>query len=183
MLGKLLLFAALAALGAVLVEWRLMDREEIVSTPAVARPGYYLRQVDMMEFATDGQPRIGVQAASATEEPASGQVTLSQVTVDFHARGNHDWRLTAAEARVPRSGSVVEFAGDVRVRGEPADTGESAELRTAHLTLDTDREFARTSDPVTLAFGRHEMRALGLKADLKAGSLRLESDVNGLLIP
>ena len=69
------------------------------------------------------------------------------------------------------------------MRGQPADTGVLAELRTARLTLDTDAERASTRDPVTLAFGRHEMRANGLQADLKAGTLRLESDVNGHFNP
>ncbi len=183
MMGRLLLFGALVALVATLVEWRLLDRDEAVPAPEVARPGYYLKEIDMAEFATDGQPRIGVRAATAIEEPTSGQVRLTGVIVDFHALEGHAWQLTAAEARIPRSGGIVEFEGDVRMRDRPTDSREPAELRTARLTLDTDREYARTRDPVTLAFGRHEMRALGLRADLKAGNLRLESDVNGLFTP
>ena len=40
MMGRLLLFGALAALAAVLVEWRLLDRDEVAPPPAAARPGY-----------------------------------------------------------------------------------------------------------------------------------------------
>ena len=183
MLGRLLLFGALVALVAVLVEWRLLDRAAVTPPPAAARPGYYLNEIDMTEFAADGQPRIGVQATTAVEEPSDGQVMLREVAVDYHALEGQNWRLTAAEARIPRGGHVVEFEGDVRMRGRPADTLVLAELRTARLTLDTDAERASTRDPVTLAFGRHEMRAHGLQVDLKAGRLRLESDVNGLFNP
>jgi LPS export ABC transporter protein LptC len=183
MMGRLLLFGALVALVAVLVEWRLLDRDEVTPEPASARPGYYLKVIDMAEFAADGRQRIGVQAATAVEEPTNGQVTLREVAVDYHVLEGQNWRLTAAEAHIPRGGHVVEFEGDVRMRGRPADAYVPAELRTARLTLDTDTERASTRDAVTLAFGRHEMRAHGLQVDLKAGSLRLESDVNGLFNP
>ena len=50
------------------------------------------------------------------------------------------------------------------------------------MMLDTVAEIAETQSPVELAFGAHRMHALGMRADLKAGKLRLESNVNGLLV-
>jgi lipopolysaccharide export system protein LptC len=44
-------------------------------------------------------------------------------------------------------------------------------------------EVADTRSPVELAFGPHRIRALGMRADLKSGSVRLESDVNGRFTP
>jgi lipopolysaccharide export system protein LptC len=44
-------------------------------------------------------------------------------------------------------------------------------------------EVADTRAPVELAFGAHRVRALGMRADLKSGTLRLESDVNGRFTP
>jgi LPS export ABC transporter protein LptC len=103
--------------------------------------------------------------------------------VDYHVLAGQGWQLTAARARVPRGGRIVDFEGDVRMSGKPAGANDRAELRTARLTLDTEREHAQTRDPVTLSFGRHQMHARGLQADLKASSLRLESDVHGLFTP
>ena len=40
-----------------------------------------------------------------------------------------------------------------------------------------------TRAPVELTLGAHRVRALGMRADLKAGTLRLESDVNGRFTP
>jgi lipopolysaccharide export system protein LptC len=51
------------------------------------------------------------------------------------------------------------------------------------MSLDTVGEVAETKAPVELAFGTHRMRALGMRADLRSGSLRLESDVNGKFTP
>ncbi len=183
MTARLLLLAALIALFAVLVQWRLLDREAPPPTAAAERPGYYLTGVVLEEFGADGRLRIGLKSVSANEDPASGMVRLAEVAVDYHAPTGQRWHLTATEARVPQAGQVVEFEGNVRLTGAPEGQLETAELRTARMTLDTVAERAESKSPVELAFGRHLMQARGMRADLKAGSLRLESEVNGVFTP
>lgn len=183
MITRLLLLAALAALIAVLVQWRPLDRTPPPPQTSATRLGYWLTGVDLEDYGTDGRLRIGLQSVSATEDPESGAVRLADVAVDYHAPTGQSWTLTADEARVPPAGRVVEFAGDVRLTGAPGDQAETAELRTATMTLDTESERAQTKSPVQLAFGRHLMRARGMRADLKSGKLQLESDVNGVFVP
>jgi LPS export ABC transporter protein LptC len=120
---------------------------------------------------------------SANEDVGSGTIRLSDVAVDYHAPGSQPWYLTAAEAQVPTGGRVVEFAGNVRLRGTPAGDSEIAELRTERMSLDTVAERAETDHPVELAFGRHLMQARGMRADLKASSLSLQAEVHGVFTP
>lgn len=183
MTTRLLLLAALAALIAVLVQWRLLDREPAPAAEEVLRPGYFLTGVVLEEFGTDGKLRIGLQSESANEDPSNGIVRLADVAVDYHAPNGRRWHLTSSEARVPPGGRVIEFEGNVQLNGTPgAGTGQ-AELRTARLQLDTDAETAHTKSAVELSFGTHRMHATGMRADLKKGSLHLESGVNGLFTP
>lgn len=183
MTGRIILFAALIALIAVLVEWRLLEREEAVVATEAARPGYYLEGIELEDFGADGKLRLGVQAATATEDPVSGIVTMREVAVDYLAQEGRSWHLTSVEARVPRGAQAVDFLGDVRMTGRPGDSPVLAELTTERLILDTASDHAETKEPVTLAFGRHVMHARGLQVDLKAGSLQLESEVHGLFTP
>ncbi|MDH4260066.1 MAG: LPS export ABC transporter periplasmic protein LptC [Gammaproteobacteria bacterium] len=183
MSGRLLLLVALLALIAALFEWRLLDREVTAPVTDAVRPGYYLKGIVMDEFGADGNPRLALQAATANEEPLSGAVTVREVIVDYQALEGQGWRLTSSEALVPRGAEAVEFAGDVRMSGRVGDQPGLGEMRTARLTLDTAGEHAETRDTVTLAFGRHLMHARGLQVDLKAGRLKLESEVHGLFTP
>jgi len=180
---RLLLLTALAALIAVLVQWRLLDREPAAAPEEVLRPGYFLTGVVLEEFGNDGRLRIGLESKSANEDSASGSVRLAEVAVDYHTPTGRRWHLTSAQARVPPGGRVIEFEGDVRLNGAPGDGAQAAELRTERLQLDTDSETAQTQSAVELAFGAHRMQARGMRADLKKGTLRLESDVNGLFTP
>jgi len=181
-IARILLLAGLLALVAALVQWRVVGREPAKEDSNVTRPGYFLTGVDLEEFGTDGKLRIGLQSISANEDPASGVVRLSDVAVDYHAPTGRLWHLTSAEARVPPGGRVVEFEGDVRLTGQPAEAPQAAELYAARLALDTVGETAETRSSVELVFGTHRMRALGMRADLRMGIVHLESDVNGRFV-
>lgn len=183
MTGRLILLAALLALIAVLVEWRLLGRDVAAPATEAARPGYYLKGIGLEDFGADGNLQLGLQAATAMEDPVSGVVTLREVVVDYHALAGRTWHLTSAEARVPHGADAVDFRGDVRMSGRVGDLPGLGELRTARLILDTAREHAETLEPVTLAFGRHIMHARGMQVDLKAGNLQLKSEVHGLFTP
>jgi LPS export ABC transporter protein LptC len=182
-IARLLVFAGLVAFIAALVQWRVVDREPAAAAEDAKRPGYFLTGVDLQEFGTDGKLRIGLQSISATEDPASGVVRLSDVAVDYHAPTGRLWHLTANEARVPQGGSTVEFEGDVRLAGQPGDDPGAAELHTARLALDTVTEVASTRAPVDITFGVHRLRGLGMRADLKSGNMSLDSEVNGHFTP
>ena len=182
MTARILLLAGVLALVAALVQWRVVGRETPKEEADAARPGYYLTGVDLEEFGADGKVRIGLQSISANEDPASGVVRLADVAVDYHAPTGRLWHLTSNEASVPPGGRVVEFEGDVRLTGQPGAAAQSALLYTSRLALDTVGETADTRSSVELAFGTHRIRALGMRADLKAGTLHLESDVNGRFV-
>jgi lipopolysaccharide export system protein LptC len=182
-IARLLLIAGFAALIAALVQWRVVDRETPVGEEDSGRPGYYLTGVDLEEFGADGGLRIGLQSITANEDPATGVVRLSDVAVDYHTPNGRVWKLTSEEARVPPGGRTVEFEGEVRLAGQPGADPRAAELHTPRMSLDTVSEIAETRSPVELAFGTHRIRAQGMRADLKGGTLRLESDVNGTFAP
>jgi len=182
-IARVLLVAAFLALVAALVQWRIVGREPPSEEPDVMRPGYFLTGVDLEEFGVDGRLRIGLQSISANEEPSTGVVRLSEVVVDYHAPTGRLWHLTSESARVPPGGRTVDFEGDVRLAGQPGEDPRSAQLFSERLSLDTVGEVADTKSPVELVFGNHRMHALGMRADLKAGTLLLESNVSGRFAP
>jgi len=182
-IARVLLVAAFLALVAALVQWRIVGREPSSEEPDVMRPGYFLTGVDLEEFGVDGRLRIGLQSISANEEPSTGVVRLSEVVVDYHAPTGRLWHLTSESARVPPGGRTVDFEGDVRLAGQPGEDPRSAQLFSERLSLDTVGEVADTKSPVELVFGNHRMHALGMRADLKAGTLLLESNVSGRFAP
>ena len=184
MKGRLLLLLALVALG--FVVFRLTGDDSGLAgdtTRTAQQTGYYLRDATVTEYGVDGKVRLEVAIRSATEDPARKVVDLETVAVNYFPDGDRSWRLTAQRGQMAEGSRVVELEGDVTMTGARRSLPDPAVLHTERLTLDTSAQLARTDEPVTLGFGPYALAARGLRADLKAETLRLESDVNGHFNP
>jgi LPS export ABC transporter protein LptC len=71
----------------------------------------------------------------------------------------------------------------VRVTGPAQDGAEPLSMTTDSLRVNTPTEFIETDSAVVFRWSGYELKALGMRADLKTGKLSLESDVNGHFLP
>jgi lipopolysaccharide export system protein LptC len=182
--GRLLLLLALMLLAAVALK---LTRTDQALTGDAAGPaeqtGYYLRDATVTEYGLDGKTRIQVAVRSATEDPVRKIVNLDDVAVDYFPEADQRWHLTALRGQMPEDSRIVELEGDVTMTGARNSLPNAAVVRTERLTLDTSAQRASTDQPVTLSFGPYALAARGLRADLKAQTLQLESQVNGRFNP
>jgi LPS export ABC transporter protein LptC len=156
-------------------------------------PGYAARDAEVIETGYDGRERYRLKAAVIRQQTESGVIDLEQLEMNYHRNtlpaageapaaaknAGEVWHLTSDRGRVREEGNDVELSGNVRVTGPPQGGVEPLSLITETLRINTPTEFIETDDPVKLRWSGHELDAVGMRADLKAGTLRLESDVNG----
>ena len=184
MTSRLLLLLALVALLFVLLRLT-RDDDALSGRPAgpVTQTGYYLRDSTITEFGADGKVRLRLAVHAATEDPTRQVVDLDTVALDYFSLPEQRWRLTAERGHITTGSETVELEGHVIMTGERQTLPEPAVVRTERMTLDTRTQLASTDAPVTLGLGVYSLAATGLRADLKAETLQLESDVNGRFNP
>jgi LPS export ABC transporter protein LptC len=161
-------------------------------------PGYAARDAEVIETGYDGRERYRLKAGVIRQQIESGVIDLEHLEMDYHAgaqSGARDampstghapvevWHLTSEHGQVRADGDDVQLNGNVRVTGPAPGSGEPLSLQTESMRINTPTEFIETSAPVKLRWSGHEINARGMQADLKAGKLRLESDVNGHFFP
>jgi LPS export ABC transporter protein LptC len=182
--GRVFLLLALMLLAAVALK---LTRTDPTLTGTVAGPaeqtGYYLRDATVTEYGVDGKIRTEVAVRSAIEDPVNKIVNLDTVAVDYFPAADQRWHLTALRGQMAEDSRIVELEGDVKMTGARDSLPDPAIVRTERLTLDTAAQLARTDEPVTLGFGPYALAARGMRADLKAETLQLESEVNGRFNP
>jgi LPS export ABC transporter protein LptC len=157
-------------------------------------PGYAARDAEVIETGYDGRERYRLKARVIRQQIESGVIDLEHLEMDYHsgaqsgARGAvgstadapiEVWHLTSDHGQVRADGDDVQLNGNVQVTGPAPGSGEPLSLRTDSMRINTPTEFIETSAPVKVRWSGHELDARGMQADLKAGTLRLESDVNG----
>jgi LPS export ABC transporter protein LptC len=156
-------------------------------------PGYAARDAEVIETGFDGRERYRLKAAVIRQQTESGVIDLERLEMNYHRNtqatagdapmisgiAGEVWHLTSDHGQVREEGNDVELNGNVRVTGPPQGDVEPLSLTTETLRINTPTEFIETDAAVKLRWSGHEIDAVGMRADLKAGTLSLESDVNG----
>lgn len=161
-------------------------------------PGYAARDAEVIETGYDGRERYRLNAKVIRQQIDSSVIDVEELRMDYHpgaqsrvpgeaatnaSERNEVWHLRSDSGQVRANGDDVELTGNVEVTGAAPDSGEPISLRTERMRINTPTEFIQTDERVTLLWSGHELVANGMKADLKAGTLRLESDVHGEFSP
>jgi LPS export ABC transporter protein LptC len=201
-LRVLVFVAVVAAIGVSLFIGHHGDDNgtEVPGGPPVD-PGYAARDAEVIETGYDGRERYRLKASVIRQQTESGLIDLEHLEMNYHAGSqgnlpsenpagkraapdlNEVWHLTSDRGQVRADGDDVQLSGNVRVIGPAPGSGEPLSLTTESLNINTPTEYIRTSAAVRLRWSGHEINARGMQADLKAGTLRLESDANGHFFP
>jgi len=156
--------------------------DDIEASQSPDRRGYYLNDAILTELGVDGRPRTVVRARNIEQQLADQSVLLTGLELDYHSAEAGDWTVTAERGRMPVSRESVQLAGNVTVSGGEKG-GPLAIIRTEQLAYQMESSIIQSTDPVTIVFGQHELNGRGLTVNLNAGTLRLESNVNGRFQP
>jgi LPS export ABC transporter protein LptC len=161
-------------------------------------PGYAARDAEVIETGYDGRERYRLNARVIRQQSDGGVIDLEQLEMDYHPGAQSDvpgerpvtpasegetWHLTSERGQVRANGDDVQLDGNVVVTGPAPGTGDPLTLTTESMRINTPTEFIETDSPVRVRWSGHELQSRGMKADLKAGKLRLESDVHGEFSP
>lgn len=157
------------------------DESDVELNVAEDQRGYFMSNATLTEMGADGRPRIVVRADTIEQQLADQSVDLSNLELDYRTKDFGAWRVTALSGHMPANRESIELSGSVKIAGEQS--GKDATIQTERVSYDIDRGIVQTRDPVTVHFGSHELKARGLHAELNAGTLQLESDVNGRFVP
>jgi LPS export ABC transporter protein LptC len=173
------------------------DNEADTANATSPDPGYAARDAQLIETGYDGRERYRLDARVIRQRTESGVIELEDLAMNYHieTQGEPDaptpagkasadvWRLTSDHGEVRSNGDDVQLRGNVRVTGPAPGGGEPLSLTTDNMRINTPTQFLETKAPVTLRWSGHEITARGMEADLKAGTLRLESDGHGQFFP
>ena len=172
------------------------DNEADAANATSPDPGYAARDAQLIETGYDGRERYRLDARVIRQKTESGVIELEGLAMNYHIEAKGEsvgaapastsadvWHLTSDHGEVRSNGDDVQLRGNVRVTGPAPAGGEPLSLTTDNMRVNTPTQFIETRAPVILRWSGHELTARGMEADLKAGTLRLESDGHGHFFP
>jgi LPS export ABC transporter protein LptC len=155
-------------------------------------PGYAAKDAVVVETGFDGRERYRLNARVIHQQIDSSVIDLEGLEMDYHpgaqehvagetavASGDEKWHLKSDRGQVRANGDDVQLDGNVVVNGQAPGSGDPITFSTDTMRINTPTEYIETDAPVQLRWSGHRIDAVGMRADLKAGTLRLESKVHG----
>jgi LPS export ABC transporter protein LptC len=141
--------------------------------------GYYVRGARMLGTDEQGRVTVTIRAERLEEVPNANRVQLQGVAIDYAPVDETAWKISAASGSTPKDGSLFELTGDVEIRSVPANGSRPRTILTQGLRFWPETSTVKSDQRVEFHVGDLRLRAIGLAADLKGDTLRLESQVNG----
>ena len=165
--------------------WSRQDTEEPPrGAPSRSGPlGYYLSDAQILGTDENGRPLYRILAGSAEERPDENRLMLSDVTVEYQPQNDIPWVVRASRGEVPFDAPYLDLSGDVELATGRRENADPTLIRTSQLRFEPASFVAETGAPVSVFIADRRLDAIGMRADLKADHLALESNVHGQFRP
>jgi LPS export ABC transporter protein LptC len=137
-------------------------------------PGYAARNAEVTQTGEDGRPQFVVVSPLIRQHANDDRVQLEAPRMTFVSAENGTWRAQSRSGLIQGDGSSVDLYGDVRMDGMLS--GSPIVIKTSTISFDTRTEIARTPAYFTVDARDGTLGATGLIANLKEGTLELESN-------
>lgn len=166
--------------------WLGGEQRETTATTTVeasnAELGYSARNAVLMETGADGLPMYTLNADVIRQHPNEA-VKFEQVQMSFRDADGQIWKGRADQGDMTTDTGKVDLTGNVHVNGMLPGSSQPADLSTEKLSVDTQENIIRTSEPVVVTSTGRQLKSKGLVATLKEHHLVLESNVRGTFTP
>lgn len=154
----------------------------------VARYAYEAHDVVLRQMDSGGALQYEIQAASVTQLPGDGAVEASDLTLHYDPPGKQvdperRWTLTAAGALLPEASDIVALKGRVRVEGRVPQSTAPIRFQAEKLDYNLKTQELASDAPFEFHWGGSQFTGRGLKANIKQGTVSVESPTHGKIAP
>lgn len=175
---------AILAAATWIATWQRLDVGPLVDRPSESGPlGYSARGARLSGTDEQGRLTYRLFAERLEEVPGEESLQLIGVNVDYQPADETEWTLMAASGMYTRNRSQLDLLGNVEVRSVPADGSRPVTIVTDKLLFSPDTSSVESNEEVEIRVGDLHLRGVGLHSDLKGGTLKLESEVHGTIVP
>jgi LPS export ABC transporter protein LptC len=150
-------------------------REEV----ATFKYNFVAHEVTVRQTGDDGKLQYRLEAERVEQRPEDNQVSVANLTAHYEAPDASPWKLTADHATLPEDGKLLQLRGTVRVTGQPPAASAPVTMATNSLDYDTQTQEITSQEIVDMQMGEQRLQGRGLQANIRLGTLRLETQVHG----
>lgn len=180
------LFALLltAAVWALLREPAAPTSPAELPEPLVGEPDLYLERARISQYGEPGRLKYELLAHRIRHFEADAITRLTKPDLTLYNSNNLPWQSTAGQGFIRQEIGPAGLPEELVFLRENVElqqrdiSGRFLKLRTAHLYVYPDRQYAQTDQSVTIDTDVGRTKGASMTADLAAGLINLSADAN-----
>lgn len=182
-LRSLIFPLALALLLGGLTAWLGRISEVVVEEVKLRpdEPQYLMQHMQGQRFDLSGNLKEQLTATKAWQLPDQKNVYLAEPDLQMFNQGIKQYGVNSSSARYQIADKTVHFENEVLLTKAADAERPAAEVRTARLVVDTEKQTAQTDAAVDFIYGQSKGSANGMTYDHKTGQLNLPERVKALI--
>ncbi len=159
----------------------LMQQNKVPSPQQTVQenPDAFGENVTAIEMDALGKPKNVLITSQLIHYPYQDTTVFTNPHVIIYQEKEQPWHTTALQGKSRQGTEVLTLEGNVKIYQLPGPHNKALTLATESLTIYPSRDYAETSQLVTMSDAKTELKALGMRAYLKEKRVELLSQTRG----
>lgn len=159
---------------------KITTEEASLPQPTLAMPDYSMHDFTLTSMDSMGVPKHQLQADTMIHHPEQGSSDLTRPYLEFYRAQQQPWRIRSETGKASDDGALVNLLGAVQVWREPSSNNRPITLHTHNLSVQPDRDYAETHEPVHILSEGTDIKGVGMRVYFDTESVELLSNVRGI---
>jgi len=147
------------------------------------QPDYYMENFTTTNMEQDGTLKNRLEAEYMAHYPDDNTTELKKPRLMVPREDSQPVNIIADKGWVTADNKVILLSGNVNLWQNDAGGNKKIEIITSDVRILTDEEYAETDQPATFTGKGTTVRAVGVRAYLKEGRLKLLNNVHATISP
>lgn len=182
MLTRTISFSALTLFAVGLSAWSIFFSKATLPNNTLANrsdPDTFMENVTATLFDGQGKISLKIITPKITHTENNDTATLYKPHIIAYKESPVPWSIDADKAETIAGTQKILLQGNVIIHHEHDQKNPTSTMTTNALTLFPDKQLAETNQPITVTQPDLLIRAIGMRADMKLGTIQLFSKATG----
>ncbi len=146
-------------------------------------PDAFMENVTATIMDKYGKPKMKIVTPKMTHFTENDTTQLASPELTLYRKSPTPWYITADHATATQGADLIHFQKDVMIH-HAADTDHPATLiKTPSLTVHPNDQTAETDELITMTQPNTLIKAVGMRANMNTGDIKLLSQAKGEYVP
>lgn len=161
----------------------IWPQNSVIGTTAIEQPDAYMEDVNAVFMDKFGKPKLKIATPKLTHFQTNDTTNFDSPQLTIYRKSPAPWYVSSHYAKATHGIDNVDFREDVTIH-HPGDQHMPATIiKAPTLIVHPNNETAETNEPIELIQPNLVVKAVGMRANMNSGAIKLLSQAKGEYVP